>query len=70
MWNFKREAYKVLNSLTQAIVCNATVSSGGMGITEYIIALDNPTGGIVIMDFDAQGVPDKLEIIHNGYLFS
>jgi hypothetical protein len=28
--------------------------------------LDKPEGGIIIVDFNAFGVPDKLEIIHNG----
>ncbi|MGZ9736538.1 Ig-like domain-containing protein [Flavobacterium sp. GNP002] len=48
------------------IPCSASASSGGEGVTEYTIALENPAGGIVIMDFNAQGVVDKLEIIHNG----
>jgi hypothetical protein len=46
--------------------CDATAASGGAGITEFIITLDKPSGGVVIMDFNAQGVPDKLEIIYNG----
>jgi len=46
--------------------CDATAASGGTGVTEFIITLDKPAGGIVIMDFNAQGVPDKLEIIYNG----
>lgn len=46
------------------IPCNTTTSSGGVGISDYNVLLDNPNGGIIIIDFDAVGVPDKLEIIH------
>lgn len=48
-----------------SVECNATTNSGGVGVTEYTIPLED-TGGTIIMDFNAQGVPDKLEIIHNG----
>jgi hypothetical protein len=64
MWRFQKEIYKILNSLS--VACNATTNSGGEGVTEYIIELDKPLGGIMIMDFNAQSVPDKLEIIHNS----
>lgn len=46
------------------IPCNSLVTSGGSGISDYFITLDNPSGGVVTFDFNAQGVPDKLEIIH------
>lgn len=67
MWNFKRELYKTTNPpALPTIACSASASSGGVGVTEYIISLENPLGGIVIMDFNAQSVVDKLEILHNG----
>ncbi len=66
MWNFKREMYKTQNVLATFLGCSQTATSGGFGVTEYAFSLDNTGGGIVIMDFNAQGVPDKLEIIHNG----
>ena len=46
------------------VPCNITVNSGGAGISDYNILLDNPNGGVVILDFRARGIPDKLEIIH------
>nr|WP_315173585.1 Ig-like domain-containing protein [uncultured Flavobacterium sp.] len=55
-----------ISATLPTIACSASASSGGEGVTEYTIALENPLGGIVIMDFNAQGVVDKLEIIHNG----
>jgi hypothetical protein len=48
-----------------AIPCDSTVTSGGVGVTEYNIVLD-PAGGNIIFEFNAAGIPDKLEIIHNG----
>lgn len=67
MNNFQRNIYRLYTEvITPIITCNATAASGGSGVTEYIIQLDKPLGGIVIMDFNAQGVVDKLEIIHNG----
>ena len=67
MWNFKRQMYKTLNKeMIPTIPCDEIAQSGGIGVTEYILSLDKPEGGIIIIDFDARGVPDKLEIIHNG----
>ena len=68
MNKFQRNIYRtaVDAEITPTITCNATAASGGSGVTEYTIQLDKPLGGIVIMDFTAQGVVDKLEIIHNG----
>lgn len=48
-----------------SIACDATTNAGGAGVTEYTLDLE-PTGSCIIMDFNAQGVPDKLEILHNG----
>jgi len=48
-----------------SIPCNEITTSGGAGITEEALLL-SPSGGIVIIDFGAQGVPDKLELIHNN----
>ena len=67
MNNFQRNIYRLYTEvITPIITCNATAVSGGQGVTEYTIQLDKPLGGIVIMDFNAQTVVDKLEIIHNG----
>ena len=66
MNNFKKIYRTSTGGITPIIPCNATAASGGSGVTEYTIQLDKPLGGIVIMDFDAQGFADKLEIIHNG----
>lgn len=51
------------------IQCDEIVSSGGYGVTDEIIVMASDTestGGIVIIDFSAVSVPDKLEILHNG----
>lgn len=51
------------------IQCEEIVSSGGYGVTDETIVMASDTeltGGIVIIDFSAISVPDKLEIIHNG----
>lgn len=47
------------------VACNESTSSGGPGITEFVIPLET-IGGVLVMDFNPQGVPDKLEILHNG----
>ena len=49
----------------QSIACNATTNSGGAGVTEFTFDLSS-YGGCLIMDFNAQSVPDKLEILHDG----
>lgn len=49
----------------EAIPCGAEATSGGIGITESDILLSS-LGGVLIFEFNGQGVPDKLEIIHNG----
>ena len=45
--------------------CGAAASSGGPGITDININLDS-AGGLVVFGFNAQGVPDKMEIIHGN----
>ena len=66
MNNFKKNIYKIYNIPDiPTIACSAGASSGGVGVSEFVIPLDKPLGGIVIMDFNAAGVVDKLEIIHN-----
>ena len=58
--------YTTTTSTTLAgVECEETVNAGGSGVTEYQIQLD-PVGGLLVFDFNAYGVPDKLEIIHNG----
>jgi len=47
------------------VACGATSSSGGAGIAERTFDL-TPEGGVLIIGANAQGVPDKFEIIHNG----
>jgi predicted nucleic acid-binding Zn-ribbon protein len=46
--------------------CDVNANSGGVGITEYVYPLD-PAGGIYLFDCTALGVPDKWEILHNGF---
>ena len=53
-------------TIIPSIACSEYTSSGGQGVSEYNITLDNPLGGYIVVEFNAQGVPDKLEIIHNG----
>ncbi len=50
--------------LPDPIPCNSLVSSGGTGVSDYYVTLDNPAGGVITFDFNAQGVVDKLEILH------
>ena len=47
------------------VACNEIANSGGVGVTEYTIPLETD-GGVLVIDFNAYGVPDKLEILHNG----
>ena len=53
-------------TIIPSIACSEYTSSGGEGVSEYNITLDNPLGGYIVVEFNAQTVPDKLEIIHNG----
>ena len=47
------------------VACDATIPSGGVGVTDNSVALD-PAGGIVCFLVDPIGVPDKFEIIHGN----
>ena len=47
------------------IACDDVATSGSTGITDDIIALD-PAGGVITIMFNAQSVPDKLEIYHGN----
>jgi hypothetical protein len=49
----------------EAVACDESTTSGGVGVTEYTIALD-PLGGFIAFDCQASSAPDKFEIIHNG----
>ena len=49
-----------------SLACSEFTSSGGQGVSEFNITLDNPLGGYIVVEFKPYGVPDKLEIIHNG----
>ena len=53
-------------TIIPTIACSEYTSSGGQGVSEYNITLDNPLGGYIVIEFDAGRIPDKLEIIHNG----
>lgn len=53
-----------LNSIP-VVSCNQSYSSGGSGVTEYGIPLDS-IGGVILFQFSARNIPDKMEIIHNG----
>lgn len=52
-------------TLVPEVPCNSNVTAGGPGVTESFVNL-SPLGGLIVFAFDAVGVPDKLEIIHNG----
>jgi len=52
-------------SFAPAVACDATIPSGGVGVTDTSVALD-PAGGIVCFLVDPIGVPDKFEIIHGN----
>ena len=45
--------------------CGANIPSGGVGITDINVNLDS-AGGLLAFAFNAQGVPDKMEIIHGA----
>lgn len=45
--------------------CEELTSSGGVGVTEYQVQLEEE-GGVLVFDFNAYGVTDKFEIIHNN----
>lgn len=47
------------------VPCNTVALPGGEGVTDNTIALD-PSGGVITIMFEAQNVPDKLEIIHGN----
>lgn len=49
--------------------CEETAESGASGVTEYQIPLE-VEGGELVIDFQAYGVPDKLEILHRGVKYS
>ena len=59
----------VLNIISQevnVIPCDATLStSGSRGVYEIELNLGEETG-IVTLDYNAQGVPDRFEVIYNG----
>ena len=52
-------------SVATSIACSSAASSGGMGITDSNVDL-SPTGGLLAFLVNAQGVPDKFEIVHNS----
>ena len=52
-------------SFAPAVACDATIPSGGVGVTDTSVALD-PAGGIVCFLVEPIGVPDKFEIIHGN----
>ena len=47
------------------IACDDVATSGSTGITDNTITLD-PAGGVITIMFNAQSVPDKLEIYHGN----
>jgi len=58
--------YTTTTSTTLPLVeCGEIAQSGGVGITEYSIPLESD-GGILVIDFEPYGVPDKLEILHDN----
>ena len=53
-------------TIIPSIACSEYTSSGGEGISEFNITLDNPLGGYIVVELNSRLVPDKLEILHNG----
>ena len=53
-------------TIIPTIACSEYTSSGGEGISEFNITLDNPLGGYIVVELNSIIVPDKLEILHNG----
>ena len=53
-------------TIIPTIACSEYTSSGGQGVSEYNIPLDNPLGGYIVVELNSKIVPDKLEILHNG----
>jgi hypothetical protein len=47
------------------VACSEITTSGGVGITDDTIAL-SPSGGVITIMFNPQGVPDKMEIYHGN----
>ena len=53
-------------SALPSLTCSEFISSGGDGVSEYNVTLDNPLGGYIVVELNSRIVPDKLEILHNG----
>src|SRR5690606_760291 len=49
------------------VQCNQEVQSGGFGYTETRHELGS-SGGLVIIQYDMNNIPDKLEVIYNGQI--
>ena len=52
-------------TILPTVGCGELAQSGGFGVTEFSIPLET-LGGVLILDFNALSVTDKMEIIHNG----
>lgn len=48
------------------VECEKVIASGGANVSEYSITMDEAGGGIIVLEFNADSVVDKLELIHNG----
>jgi hypothetical protein len=44
--------------------CARITHAGAAGVTDELVELEEPGGGILVIAFDPYSVPDKLEIIH------
>ena len=53
-----------LSDSDNIVICNEIITAGGIGINDKTIILDNPNGGVVMVDFMTGDFVDKLEIIH------
>ena len=58
-------SYTTTTTTTAAIGCDETAEAGGLGVTEYTIALD-VGGGEIVIDVQPLSVPDKIEILHDN----
>ena len=63
---FRSVSQSRYTTIIPTIACSEYTSSGGDGVSEYNVTLDNPLGGYIVVEFNSFNIPDKLEIIHNG----
>jgi len=60
-------AYREGTNNNNVVYCNATVRSGGQGVTTTQHELGNQSG-IVNIDYNMMLIPDEIEVYHNNVL--